>query len=103
PLGVGGDRPPRLRLPPVVDDRLAEGRRRPLVGVRVEALTGEEEGPEVREVVVRNQGGARVLLLDRPEGGRRREKAHGAILRDDPPERPGVRGADWLALVEHRR
>src|SRR6478736_3644442 len=44
PLGVAGDRPASLGLPPVVDDRLAERGRGPLVRVGVEALPREEEG-----------------------------------------------------------
>ena len=44
-----------------------------------------------------------VLLLDRPDRGGRGEQRLDAVLRDHPPERAGVRGADRLALVEHGR
>ena len=48
-----------------------------------------------------HQRAGRVLLLDRADGGRRGEQRGHAVLRDHPPERAGVRGADRLALVEH--
>ena len=51
--------------------------------------------------MVGERGGCGVVPLDGTERGRRREETDRAVLRDDPPERPGVGGADWLALVEH--
>ena len=50
------------------------------------------------------QRAVRVLLLDRPEGGRRGEQRGRRRARAiDPPERAGVGRADRLALVEHGR
>ena len=102
-LGVAGDRPAGLGLPPVVDDRHTEGRRGPLVRVRVEPLAREVEGAEGGQVVVLDERRRRVLLLDGAEGRRRREQADRSVLGDDAPEGTGVRRPDRLALVEHRR
>ena len=98
---VGGDGPRGLRLPPVVYDRHAEAVARPYQGVRIGALTGEEEGPEPRQVVLAHVRAFRILLLDGPERGRRGEEHVDAVLLDHAPEGAGVGGADRLALVEN--
>ena len=103
PAQVGHDRPAGLGLPPVVDDRHAEPLGRPVVGVRVEPLAGQEERAQARAVVTGHQRAVRVLLLDRPDRRRRGEEPGDAVLGDDPPERPGIRRTNRFALVEHRR
>ena len=103
PARVRRDRPTRLGLPPVVDDRDAEDVAGPVVGVRVEPLTGEEQGGERGEVVPGAQRRGRILLLDGAECRRRGEQRLHVVVGDDPPEGPGVRSADRLALVEHGR
>ena len=100
---VGGDRPARLGLPPVVDHRHAEVLARPHERVGVAALAGEEERAEPREVVLRHVRAPGVLLLDRAERGRRREEHVDAVLRDEAPEGAGIRRPHGLALVEDRR
>ena len=100
---VGGDGPPGLGLPPVVDDGDAEPVGRPLPRVGVQPLTGEEQGAHCRQVVVGGLLAGGVLLLDGPVCRRRREHRNGAVLGDDPEERAGVGGADRLALVEDGR
>ena len=97
---VGGDRPPGLGLPPVVDDRHPEAVARPEQGVRIGPLPGEEERPEPRQVVPAQERAVRVLLLDRPQGGRGREEHVDPVLLDHAPERAGVGRADRLAFVE---
>ncbi len=49
-----------------------------------------------------SSGAVRVLLLDRPDRGRRGEQRLDPVLGDHPPERARVGRADRLALVEHR-
>ena len=100
---VGRDRPARLRLPPVVDDRDTEARFRPVQRVGIAALAREEQRAEAAEVVGGNVAALRILLLDRAERGGRREQHVHAVLGDEPPEGAGVRRADGLALVEDRR
>ncbi len=110
--GLGGQwfQPPRARadgpaglgLPPVVDHRDTELVPSPRVGVGVEALAGEEQRAQRRRVVAGQQRGVRVLLADGAHGRRRGEHPRHPVVGDDAPERPGVGGADRLALVEHR-
>ena len=72
-------------------------------GVGIGPLAGEKEGAEAGQVVVLQELGVRVLLLDGAEGRRRGEEGRDAVLGDHAPERAGVRGADRLALVHDRR
>ena len=101
PAQVRGDRPAGLGLPPVVDDRHAEQRAGPLVGVGVEPLAGEEDALERAEVVAGHQGAVGVLALDRPVGGGGGEHGLDAMVADDPPERARIGGADRFAFVEN--
>ena len=48
---VGGDRPARLGLPPVIDDRDAQLLRRPVIGAGVEPFAGLEQILQRRQVV----------------------------------------------------
>ena len=73
---------------------------RPVEGVGVGALTGEEEGPEGGEVVAGDVLPGRVLALDRAERGRSGEHHPHVVLGDDPPEGAGIGGPHRLAL-EH--
>ncbi|MDQ0758247.1 hypothetical protein QF027_000882 [Streptomyces canus] len=95
---VGDDGPAGLGLPPVVDHRDAQERARPVIGLGVETLTGEEEVAQVGEVVAGGERSLRVLLPDRPEGGGRREHGLDPVLGGHPPELARVRSADRLAL-----
>ncbi len=99
--GAGGDRPTGLGLPPVVHHRDAQAFPRPVVGVRVEPLAGEEQGAQAAHVVAAQVLPARVLLLDGPQRGRRGEQPLDTVLGHHPPERAGVGGAHRLALVQH--
>src|SRR5436190_695434 len=68
---VGRDRPAGLGLPPVVDDRDAELVGRPVVGLRVQPLAGQEQVPQPGQVVPADVLAGRVLPADRAERGRR--------------------------------
>ena len=74
---------------------------RPLVGVRVEPLAGQEQRPEGTEVVSCQQPPLRVLLLDGPDRRGSGEQRLDAVLGDDPPEGARVRRTHRLPLVEH--
>ena len=100
---VRRDRPTRLGLPPVVDDRDAEQVVRPRVGLGIEPLAGQKQVTEPRQVVALEQLALRILTLDGPEAGGGGEERLDAVFGDDPPERAGVRRADRLALVQDRR
>src|SRR5260221_5885372 len=69
---IRGDRPARLGLPPVTDDRHAKLLLGPFDGWRIGALAGEEEGAEFRQIVPADQLTLGVLAADRPERRRRR-------------------------------
>ncbi len=97
---VGGDGPPGLGLPPVVDHRHPELVLGPVQGVGVTALSGQEQRLELREVVLADVGTVRVLPLDGAERGGGGEQGGDAVLGDHPPERSRVRGTYRLALVE---
>ena len=72
-------------------------------GVRVCTLAREEQGLEVREIVLLEQLSVRVFLFDRAERGRSREKRLRLVFGDDAPECPSVRRADRLAFVDDGR
>ena len=99
--GIGDDRPAGLGLPPVVDHRHAEQVGRPAVGLRVQALAGQEQVAQRSDVVGVEKCSVRVLLLHRADCGGRGEQCRHAVFGDHPPQRTGVRGADRLAFVEH--
>ena len=103
PHRIRGDRPPGLGLPPVVDHRDAEFRRRPRIGVRVESLAGLEQVLQAGQVVAADMRALRILLADRPDRRRCGEQRLHAVFGANPPERTGIRCADGLSLVEHRR
>ena len=94
-----GDRPAGLGLPPVIDHRPLQQRRRPLRGRRIATLAGEEQRLEFAQVIGGQQLALGVLLLDRAHRGRRGEQHFDPVLRDHPPERAGIRRADRLAFV----
>ena len=73
-----------------------------MVGLGVEPLPRQEQRAEPAEVATGQERAVGVLLLDRPDRGGGGEQRLDAVLLDHPPERAGVRGADRLALVEHR-
>jgi hypothetical protein len=61
----------------VVDHRHAQEVVSPVVGVGVEALAGQEQAAEARDVMTAQMLAGRVLLLDGPErGGRGEERLH---------------------------
>ena len=93
---------PGLGLPPVVDHRPLQLRLGPLQRVRIAALAGEEQGAKAGQIVLVDVPAVGVLLLDRPERGRRGEQADHAVLGDHPPERAGIGRADRLTLVHDR-
>ena len=103
PDAVRGDGPTGLGLPPVIDHRHPQPVAGPDQRVGVAPLAGEEERPELRQVVLPDERAVRVLLLYRPEGGRRREQDVDAVLLDDAPERARVGCPDRLAFVQDRR
>lgn len=70
---VGGDRPARLGLPPVINHRDAELLLRPAQGVGVAAFAGQEERAVLAQIVVADQTPRRVLLANGAEGRRRGE------------------------------
>ncbi|EPJ40338.1 hypothetical protein STAFG_2587 [Streptomyces afghaniensis 772] len=100
---VGDDGPAGLGLPPVVDHRDAQQIARPVVGLGIEALAGQEEVAQAGQVVARGERSPRVLLPDRPESGGCREHGPDPVLGGNAPELARVRGAHRLALVQHRR
>ncbi len=83
----------------MVDHRHLEHFLGPGHGRRIGALTGEEEGAELRQIAGADQMPVRVLALDRAERGRRGEEHPHLMLLDDPPERAGIGGADRFSLV----
>src|SRR3989442_7294698 len=64
PDAIHADRPPRLRLPPVVDDGNAELLLRPVERVGIAALAGEEERPEASEIVAPHVLAPGIVALD---------------------------------------
>ena len=86
----------------MVDDRHLQLLLGPGDGRRVGALAGEEERAEPAQIVGADEDAVGVLALDRAERGRRGEEDPHVVLVDDPPERPGIGGADRLALVHDR-
>src|SRR5439155_2948971 len=85
-----------LRLPPVVDHRHAELLLRPVQRVGIAPLAGEEEGAESAQIVAPHVLPSGIVALDGADRrGRREEYAH-PVLRDHPPERARIRGADGL-------
>src|SRR3982750_2270937 len=87
----------------MVDHRHAEAPLRPRERLGVEALAGEEQRAETREVVTTDELALGILLTDRAERGRRREQGADAGLFDHAPERACVRGSDRLAFVQDGR
>jgi len=83
---VGGDRPPGLGLPSVIDHRHPELLLCPAQGLGVATLACEEERAATGEVVAADVTALRVLLPDRPKGGRRGEERADLVLRDHSPE-----------------
>ena len=77
--------------------------RRPVVGAGVEPFAGLEQILQRRQVVLAEVSAVGVLLLDRPDRGRRGEQRLHPVFGRHPPERARVRRADRLALVEHGR
>ena len=73
---------------------------RPLDGIGIRPLAGEEQGAEAAEGVFLDVFAVGVLLLDGAKGGRRREQRRHLVLGDDSPEDAGIGGADRLALEE---
>src|SRR5450755_3854649 len=100
---VGGDRPPGLGLPPVIDHRHAELLLRPAERLGIAALAGQKQRAEPRQVIAADVGALRVLLTDGAERRRRSEHRADPVLGDHPPERPRVGRPDRLALVQHGR
>ena len=72
-----------------------------MVGGWVEPFAGDEEVLEGAQIVAGLELAGRVFLLDGAEGGGRHEQALHAMLRDDAPERAGIRGAHGLAFIQH--
>ena len=99
-VGDRQDRPAALGLPVVVDDRLADRLGDPRGGGLVERLAGQEQGAQARQVVLAQV--LRVLLLQHPDRGRRREHRRHLVLLDQAPPDAGI-GADRQALVHDRR
>ena len=100
---VGDDGPPRLGLPPVVDDGHVQHLVEPLVRGRVQPLAGQVQRAQRRDVVLPPQVRVGVLLLDGAERRRRREERGHPVVLDHAPERARVGRAHRLALEEHRR
>src|SRR5262245_41720055 len=100
---VRNDRPPGLRLPPVIDHGNLEPRFGPTKRVRVTALAGQEQCPHPRQVVPPNERPAWILLLDRAEARGRREQHIDAMLLAYAPERARIWCADGFSLVQNAR
>ena len=100
---IGADRPAGLGLPPVVDHRHTKLVLRPDDGVRVCALTGQEQMLQRRGVILFQEFAVRVGTFYRPESGWRGEQHLDPMIPDHPPEHPGIRGADGLALEQYGR
>ena len=103
PARVRRDRPAGLGLPPVVDDRDAEQLARPSGRCPGRAARRPGTASAARQVVLRpaSSPSGSSFLIARIAVGAVNSACH-AVLGDDPPERAGVRGADRLALVQHR-
>ncbi|MNE53012.1 hypothetical protein D3C80_1477120 [compost metagenome] len=95
-------RPAGFGLPPVVMHSLAAGVLQPLVGTGVELLAGQEQLTQGAQVIAAQQFAFRVFLADRAHGRWRAEQPIDPVLLHYPPVGTGIRGANWLALVEHR-
>ena len=79
--------------------RQVEHAARPRVGVRIQALAGDEQCVERGDVVPVEQGCLGVHLPDRPHGrGCGEQHAH-RVFGDDPPERPRIGCAHRFALA----
>src|SRR6185369_6655548 len=95
--------PTRFRLPPVIDDWHAELFLGPRERVRIATLTSEKHRAEVFQIVLSQVFTSMIFAFDGPKSsGRGEERAH-IVLRDDAPERAGVRRADGFAFVKHGR
>ena len=101
PLRICRNWPPRLGLPPVVDDWNTELGTCPVVGLRIQSLTGQKQGAQGRDVVPGKEFGVRILLLDGSKRGRCREKSVHPMLGNHPPEGAGIWGSHRLSLVQH--
>ena len=86
----------------MIDHRHTELLFRPQEGVRITALTCEEERAETAQIVLAHGFAVRIFALDRAKRRRRSKQDLNAMLRDYPPERARIRSADRFALVEHR-
>ena len=102
PERIADDRRAGLGLPPMVDHRHLQDVLRPDQRVGVGPLASQEQRPELREVIGRQQRRVGILLADRAEGRRGREQHHRLVLGDQPPEGAGIGRAHRLALIEHR-
>ncbi len=100
---IADDRPSGLRLPPVIDDGNAEHGFGPAQRIGVGPLAGQEQRPQTGEIVVLHKHSFGILLANGAEGRRRREEHGDLVLLHHPPEGAGIRRADRLALIEHRR
>ena len=100
PHRIGADRPSRLGLPPVINDRNAKLVLRPQNGVGVGPLAGKKQMPQARGVVPRKKFRVRVGPFDGAESGRRGEENLHFVFGNHPPEHPGIRGADGLSLEQ---
>ena len=85
----------------MVDHRHIQLVLRPDDGVWVCALARKEQIFQRRGVIFGQQFSLRVCPLDRPERCRRGEQHLDLVILDHPPENPGIRGANRLALEQH--
>ena len=99
---VGADRPARLGLPPMIDDRHLQLFLGPLHGRGIGPLAREEQCAKPGEIVFPDQFSVGVLLADRAECCRRGEQHADIMFGDHAPEGARIRGPDRLPLIHDR-
>ena len=100
---IAGDGPASLRLPPMIYHRHLQVLLGPEQGIRIGALSGQEQRAQMRKVVVADVEAARILLFDRTQRRRRGKEARNFVLACDAPKCASVGRSDGLAFVEDGR
>ena len=89
-------------LPVVIQHGDAQGPLNPFHRLRIGTLACKKYRPQLRQVVLCREVSDWVLTADRPKGRGRGKKCRDLVLGHDTVKGRGIRGADGLALVDHR-